>query len=34
VGAYNFKDIKEAVVEVETLATFHFEEEIFKDTTL
>jgi hypothetical protein len=30
VGAYSFKDIKEGVVEVESLVTFHFEEEIFK----
>jgi hypothetical protein len=28
VGDYNFKGMKEAMVDMETLATFHFEEEI------
>jgi hypothetical protein len=29
-GFYNFKDVKEAVVEAQTLATFHFGEERFR----
>jgi hypothetical protein len=34
VGAYYFRDVKEAWEEADTLATFHFGEEIFQNTTL